>query len=149
MSADGLQLLMRAASAVLLDGTDEDELQDLVSAPPEVLADDASRTLEEEGVSADPAAVAELARAGTRDRELALGLLAQICAMPPLRAEVDARYESLKRMMVLDPVTVAAVALLVLVIKLRKVKVGREGVELTLDPIKASGLDLVKDLLLP
>ena len=52
-------------------------------------------------------------------------------------------------MMVVDPGTVLAAAVLLLVLKLRRVKVGREGVEVTLDPVRQGMLGFVQQLLRP
>ena len=49
-------------------------------------------------------------------------------------------------MMLADPVTITAISLLLLVMKLRRVKVGKEGVEVTLDPIRNGIRDVIKGL---
>jgi hypothetical protein len=81
------------------------------------------------------------------DRALAIALIQELCAIPALRDEVGEAYAARKGMMVVDPGSVLAVSLLLLVLKLRRVRVGREGVEVTLDPVRGGALKLVGSLL--
>jgi hypothetical protein len=144
-----LGLLVQAAAAVLAGAGDGDDLRQATELPAGALAADLGGALAEQGVAADEGAVRRLVEAGERDRQLGIALLRQVCAVPALRAEVDAAYAARQRMMVVDPGTVLAAAVLLLVLKLRRVKVGREGVEVTLDPVRQGMLGFVQQLLRP
>jgi hypothetical protein len=143
-----LGLLVDCAAAVIAEGSGEDaELRELRELPAPVLAPDLAEELGALGVHAGQQQVREIAGQAESSRLLATALLEQICAIPALRAEVDAAYVASQRMMIVDPVSITAISLLVLVMKLRKVKVGRAGVEVTLDPIKKAMVSVIKDLL--
>jgi hypothetical protein len=142
-----LEVLVDCAAAVLAEGAGENaDARDIRELPPAVLAPDLTRALAEAGVRADEHEVERLAEEAASARTLAIALLREICAVPVLRSEVDAAYEASQRMMLADPVTITAISLLLLVMKLRRVKVGKEGVEVTLDPIRNGIRGVIKDL---
>jgi hypothetical protein len=139
-----LRLLLQAATSVLAESAhDESEAADLVERPPSVAAADVGVAVG----GSERLAVDRLVDDPATDRALALVLVREVCAIPALRDEVDEAYAARKRMMVVDPGTVLAVSLLLLVLKLRRVKVGREGVDVELDPVRDGGLRLVAKLL--
>jgi hypothetical protein len=138
-----LRLLLQAAASVLAEAAeDEDEAADMVEMPASEAAAEVGATMGSAGGAArrlvdDPAA----------DRALALELVREVCAIPALRDEVDEAYAARKRMLVVDPGSILAVSLLLLVVKLRRVKVGREGVQVELDPIREGALKFAAKLL--
>lgn len=138
-----LRLLLQVATSVLAESADDqDEAADLAELPPSEAAAQVGATLgEPEDVASRLVDDPEL------DRVLALGLVREVCAIPALRDEVDEAYAARKRMMVVDPGSILAVSLLLLVIKVRRVKVGREGVDIELDPVRNGAVTLVGKLL--
>jgi hypothetical protein len=60
---------------------------------------------------------------------------------------VDAAYTANQRLMIADPVTIMAIGLVLLVMKLRKVKVGKDGLDVTLDPMQDVMAEVIKRLL--
>jgi hypothetical protein len=141
-----LGLLVESAASVLGD-IDRESADEVIGLPTGALTAELKSALASEGVQADDSRVRELIMSQQADRELALAFVRQICTIPALCAEVNAAYEDRTRMLVVDPVTILAVSVLVLVIKLRHVRVGRDGVEVKLDPIKGGMLDSVRQLL--
>lgn len=137
-----LRLLLQVIASVLAESAaDDEEAADLVAMP-------ASEAAAEVGASIGGAedAASRLVEDPAADRALALELVRQVCAIPALRDEVDEAYAARRRMMVVDPGTILAVSLLLLVVKLRRVKVGREGVEIKLDPVRDRALKLAAAL---
>jgi hypothetical protein len=138
-----LRLLLQVAVSVLAEGAeDQDEAADVVEMPASEAAAAVGATVggREEAASRlvdDPAA----------DRALALELVREVCAIPSLRDEVGEAYVARKRMMIVDPGSILAVSLLLLVIKLRRVKVGQGGVDVELDPVREGALKLAAKLL--
>jgi hypothetical protein len=62
-----------------------------------------------------------------------------------LAGEIAEAYERRKDLMAVDPLTISAAALLLLVLRVRRVRISKqEGVDVTLDPLKA---DVVKAVL--
>ena len=139
-----LRLLLQAARSVLAESADDEaEAAELVERPPAEAAADVGVAL---GRSGD---VDRLVDDPEADRALALALVGEICAIPALRDEVGEAYAARKGMMVVDPGSMLAVSLLLLVLKLRRVRVGRDGVEVQLDPVRNGALKLVGNLLGP
>ena len=150
LTDDQLGLLTQCAVTVLAEGAggdadvDVDELREL---PAAVLAPDLAEALRAAGVPAGEQQIERLAEETTATRTLAIALLEQICAVPALRAEVDAAYTAHQRLMIADPVTIMAIGLVLLVMKLRRVKVGKDGLDVTLDPMHEVMAKVIKGLL--
>jgi hypothetical protein len=137
-----LRLLIQVATTVLAESAeDEVEAVELAERPPDDAAAEVGAALD---TSPD---VDRLIDDQELDRALAIALIQELCAVPALRDEVDEAYTARKGMMVVDPGSVLAVSLLLLVIKLRRVRVGREGVEVELDPVRNGALKFVGNLL--
>ena len=142
-----LGLLTKCAAAVIAQGAgDDDDAQEIVELPVAALAPDLADALRQAGVPVNDQQIQQLCETGPSNRALAIVLLEQICAVPALRAEVDAAYTARQRMLVADPVTIAAVGLILLVMKLRRIKIGKEGLDVTLDPIRNVMTNVIKDL---
>jgi hypothetical protein len=119
---------------------------DLQSMPPSVIQDEIAAASESLGLTADEAA--RLAEAASRE-DLAPGLaetvVAELRRDEALAGEIAEAYERRKDLMAVDPLTISAAALLLLVLRVRRVRISKqEGVDVTLDPLKA---DVVKAVL--
>lgn len=150
LSDDELGLLTQCAVTVLAEGAADDDgvdLDELRELPATVLAPDLAEALRAAGVPAGDQQIERLAGERAANRTLAIALLEQICAVPALRAEVDAAYTANQRLMIADPVTIVAIGLVLLVMKLRTVKVGKDGLDVTLDPMQDVMAEVIKHLL--
>jgi hypothetical protein len=150
LSDDQLGLLTQCAVTVIAEGaTDEAgvDVAELRELPATVLAPDLAEALRAAGVPAGDQQIERLAGETTSNRTLAIALLEQICAVPALRAEVDAAYTAHQRLMIVDPVTIMAIGLVLLVMKLRRVKVGKDGLDVSLDPMQDVMADVIKSLI--
>lgn len=138
-----LRLLLQAATSVLTESADDEaKATDLVEMPASAAAAEIGAMLSDSGDDAS-----RLVDDPVADRALAVALVREVCAIPALRDEVDEAYVARKRMLVVDPGSILAISLLLLVLKLRRVKVGREGVDVELDPVRDGALKLVGKLL--
>lgn len=150
LSDDQLGLLTQCAVTVLAEGAADDadvDVDEVRELPAAVLAPDLAEALRAAGVPAGDQQIERLAGETAANRTLAIALLEQICAVPALRAEVDAAYTANQRLMIADPVTIMAIGLVLLVMKLRKVKVGKDGLDVTLDPMQDVMAEVIKHLL--
>jgi hypothetical protein len=143
-----LGVLTECAVAVIAEAAgDNPDVRELRELPPSALAPDLADALSRSGVTVGEREIDQLCEDSHASRVLAIALLQQACTIPALRAEIDAAYVARQRMMVADPVTIVSIALVVLVMKLRRVKLGRDGVDVTLDPVRNVVAKIVKDLL--
>ena len=143
-----LGLLTECAVAVIADGAGDDpDVRELRELPPSALAPDLIDALSRSGVIVGEREIDQLCQDSQASRALAIELLEQACAIPALRAEIDAAYVARRRMLVADPVTIVSITLLVLVLKLRRVKLGHDGLDVTLDPVRNVIASIIKDLL--
>jgi hypothetical protein len=150
LSDDQLGLLTRCAVTVIGEGADDDadvEVAEIRELPSVVLAPDLAEALRAAGVPAGDEQIERLAGETASNRTLAIALLEQICAVPALRAEVDAAYTAQQRQMIVDPVTIGVIGLVLLVMKLRRVKVGKDGLDVTLDPMQDVMAETIKGLI--
>lgn len=113
-----LALVVQAAVDVLRDH--DGQVGRVEEMPPRVLRREASSSL---GV--DEGAVDRATIDARRSRAVALSLLADLAREPTLAAEIESAYDVRKRMMFVDPGTIAAFALLLLVLKLRRIRIGK------------------------
>lgn len=133
------------AAIGVLEPADEDGA-DLQSMPPAALRAEITAAAQSLGVTAEDAA--RLAEAAARD-DLAPGVaeavVAELQRDEALAEEIADAYERRQDLMAVDPLTISAAALLLLVLRVRRVRVSRkDGVDVTLDPLKA---DVVKAVL--
>lgn len=133
------------AAIGVLEPADE-EGADLQSLPPAAIQEQIAAAAESLGVTADEAA--QLAAAASRE-DLAAGVartvVAELQRDEALAGEIADAYERRQELMAVDPLTISAAALLLLVLRVRRVRVSRQdGVDVTLDPLKA---DVVKAVL--
>ena len=143
-----LRLLIEVAASVLGQAADgEADAEEIIEYPPSVLHAELHSALAEFGIAADESAITRLVNDAESDRALGMALIESMCSIPELRDAVDEAYEARRRIMVIDPATIAAVSLLLLVMKVRRVRVGREGVDVTLDPVREGALGFISKLL--
>jgi hypothetical protein len=150
LTDDQLGLLTECAVTVIAQGAADDadvDVAELQELPAAVLAPDLAEALRAAGVPARDEQIERLAEEPATNRSLAIALLEQICAVPALRAEVDAAYTAHQRLMIVDPVTIMAIGLVLLVMKLRQVKIGKDGLDVTLDPMQDVMADVIKGLI--
>jgi hypothetical protein len=119
---------------------------DLQSMPPSVIQYEIAAASASLGLTADEAT--RLAEAAARE-DLAPGLaqtvVTELRRDEALAGEIAEAYERRKDLMAVDPLTISAAALLLLVLRVRRVRISKqEGVDVTLDPLKA---DVVKAVL--
>jgi hypothetical protein len=136
--------LAEAAIGVLEPAYEEGA--DLQSLPGAVIREEIAVAARSLGVA--PEEAAQLAAAAGRE-DLALGVaqavLAQLQRDDALAEEIADVYGRRQDLMAVDPLTISAAALLLLVLRVRRVRVSKqEGIDVTLDPLKA---DIVKAVL--
>lgn len=144
MTDQDIAKLAEAAIGVL--APEDDDGADLQSMPPGVIQGEIAAASESLGLTADEAA--RLAEAAARE-DLAPGVaqavVAELQRDEALAGEIAEAYERRKGLMAVDPLTISAAALLLLVLRVRRVRISKqEGVDVTLDPLKA---DVVKAVL--
>ncbi|MBV9375182.1 MAG: hypothetical protein JO320_09040 [Alphaproteobacteria bacterium] len=142
-----LGLLLEAAAQVLTESAEDDpSVTEVIDYPPSMLQTELRRILAESGIIADEPVATQLVTDTEADRALSVALIQSLCTIPELRDAVDEAYEARRRIMVIDPATIAAVSLLLLVMKVRRVHVGREGIDVRLDPIRDGALSFITKL---
>lgn len=140
-----LSMLLESIISVLKDSAvSRDEAQELLALPSAPRTAELNTALEDAGVVTDVNA-GLFASAGGK-RSLGLALVKSICVDRELRDEVDETYRARQDLMALDPVTLLAVAGLLLVMKLRRVEVGKGHLVIKLDPVKNVMIELLKQL---
>lgn len=143
-----LGMLTESAAAVIADAAGDDpDVRELRELPPSALTPDLADELSQAGVIVDEQALDRLCEDIQASRTLAIAFLEQACTIPALRTEIDAAYAARRRLLVADPATIVSVALLVLVLKLRRVKLGRDGLDVTFDPVRGTITSIINDLL--
>lgn len=139
LSDDELATLIAAAEHVLADfadtadNTDTDaagepdtaQLAELAQLPVAHIAPALAETLREAGTDVDPDDVAALLRDADQSRQLAVQALREISTEPALAEEVAAAYRARREMMAVDPGLVLSGALLLFVLKLKRIKIGK------------------------
>jgi hypothetical protein len=93
-------------------------------------------------LSAEQAAlVAEASMDADRRSGLAPAVVSALQVDPALATEISDAFSNRRDLMAVDPVTIALGALLLLVLRVKRVRVSKDGVEVDLDPLKS---DVVK-----
>ena len=142
--AHELTVMTDAAIGVLLSNSDTDT--SILDAPPSVLrrllVDEARRI----GLTDEDAAIlADGATSAPKVAGVADVLLTELRQSQPIREELDAANARRDELMVIDPVSIAAAALLLAALKVRRVKISKaDGVDLSFDPVKS---EMVKAVL--
>jgi hypothetical protein len=142
-----LALMTDAAIGVLADPaiTDDPILLNLDDVPPSVLKNGIIESAQAAGLSAEDASMlASVVTSPGPAPEIAEILLTQLKRNEQLNAEIAETYRRRSELMVVDPITIGAAALLICVLRVRRLKLSKKGVDISFDPLKA---DMVKVLL--
>jgi|SRR5215472_11417505 len=143
LSDDELGTLIAAALHVIAAETDDAD--DYLSMPVAVASAAIAGSLAEAGTTAEPQAIAGLVRDRDQARALALAALQPIGHEPGLAEMIADAYSERRRMMAVDPGLISAASLLVLVIKLRRIKIGK--VDISFYEIREGVLAQLRNLL--
>jgi hypothetical protein len=125
------------AAIGVLEVADE-EAPDLQLLPPAAMRQQIAEAAEAIGVTPEDAAqLAEAAVSENLAPGVAEVVVSELERDDALAAEIADAYERRRDLMAIDPLTISAAALLLLVLKVRRVRISkREGVDITLDPLK-------------
>jgi hypothetical protein len=114
----------------------------VIELPPRVLRRQLEEAIVAQGFSAEQAAlVAEASMDADRCSGLAPAVVSALQVDPALATEISDAFSNRRDLMAVDPVTIALGALLLLVLRVKRVRVSKDGVEVDLDPLKS---DVVK-----
>jgi hypothetical protein len=130
-----LALLTDAAIGVLTDPaiTDDPILLNLEDAPPSVLKNGIVESAEAIGLSAEDAnKLASVATSSGPAPQVAEILIAQLKRNEQLSAEIAETYSRRSELMVVDPITIGAAALLLCVLRVRRVKLSKNGIDISI-----------------
>jgi hypothetical protein len=144
LSDDEVATLVEAATHVLADAG-EPETAMLTTMPAAYVGPALADTLRESGTDVDPDEVTALLRDVERSRSLAGRALQEISAEPALAEQVATAYRARREMMAVDPSLIEAGALLLLVLKLKRIKVGK--VDISFYEVRESMLAQLRSLL--
>jgi hypothetical protein len=125
------------ATIGVLEVADE-EAPDLQLLPPAVVREQIAQAAEAIGVAPEEAAqLAEAAASEDLAPGVAQAVVAELERDEALAGEIADAYERRSDLMAIDPLTISAAALLLLVLRVRRVRISKqEGVDVTLDPLK-------------
>jgi hypothetical protein len=141
---EDLAVLVAAAIDVVKEHSEDSAVDVEVDALPASVL----RTELVQGLELDEETVDRMIDGGDASRAVGLALLREIGDQPELRAEIEQAYEDRKQMMIVEVGLIAAAALLVLVMKVKKIKVVKgEGVTVDFDPFRPEMVKGVKSLL--
>lgn len=133
-----LRHLSEAAISVLWEQTPDPVVQSPALLPPTVLTSQLGEALQDHS----------LAERMTSDERLlrtaGLAVLAQLAAEPALAAEIDAAYRARQELMIVDGGVLIGGALLLAVFKLKRIKIGKDGVEVNFYQAKADVLTAIR-----
>jgi len=143
LSDDELGTLIVEAQHVI--ASDAGDAIEYLSMPVGVAAGAIAASLGEAGTRAEPQVVAGLVRDPARARALALAALQPIWHEPELGKLVAEAYGERRGMLAVDPELISAVSLLVLILKLKRVKIGK--LDVSFYEIREGVLDQLRNLL--
>jgi hypothetical protein len=123
-----LQQLTAAAVHVLQTGGDHDTAH-AAEMPSRVLIRELQAALNEEDVPTATEDAGRLVTDQVASRPVAIALLRELAKNPELAAEIERAYEARRDMMVIDAGLLLGGALLLLVLKLKRIRVGDKEVE--------------------
>jgi hypothetical protein len=131
---DELRAMIRAATSVLARRGDV-RRDDLAQMPQSVAVAELRGALESEGLALAPEDTIALAEP-TLERRVAEAVLSELGRDAQLRAAIEGARRASDELMVLDPGTLGVVALVLLSVKVRRIRVTRDGVDVAFDPVK-------------
>jgi hypothetical protein len=141
-----LRLLLASAMSVLQRIADEEDtalVEEVAVVPPAPLTQELQALLIESGVKVNPAQAEQL----TDSRLAMLLALKQIARQPELVRRVEGTFQERRRMLFVDPGTILAGAVLILVIKLKRVRADRGGVDIEFRDLKSDMLGAIRKFL--
>jgi hypothetical protein len=147
LSDHELEGLVAAAISVLEEGADDPSLQNVADMPPGPTASELRSLLGGAGVEAEQAELEQLVTDEATARELALATLRELGREPQLAAAIEEAWRARSGMMIVDAGFVIAGALLLLVMKLKRVQVGKGEVDVEFYEAKSETLGAVRRLL--
>jgi hypothetical protein len=137
-----LNRLVEAATEVLA----EHEGSGFNGLPPGVLGDELRRAFADDGVTIGQEAAHRLVYGGDQEA-IVRPVLMQLGREPAIAEEIAEAYEARRRMMMVDPASIAAGALLLLVLKLRRVRVEKGIVEVDFYEASKTALEAARSYL--
>lgn len=141
-----LRAAVRAAGSVLYRRGDvEDDPQEM---PQSVLVSQLREALEVEGLALSREDAMELAKEPMA-RPVAEAVLREVGGDPELRDAIERARRAAEELMVVDPGTLGVLALLLLATKVRRVRVGRQGIDVEFDQVKTGVVSRIGALLGP
>jgi hypothetical protein len=145
LSDDELAMLVEAAEHVIADSADAPDASIYLRMPVTRVGEAIAGSLQDAGTATDPDDVTAVLRDHDSARQLAVQALRTIGEEPALAGQVAAAYLARREMMVVDAGLVAAGALLLLVLKLKRIKIG--NVDISFYEARAGALELLRTLL--
>jgi hypothetical protein len=143
LSDEELAYLTSAAMAVLAEHADP-QLEDPTKLPHNLLIAETRAALAPEGIDVGESDAAEVVSDADLTRSMELSLLRNV-ERSPLKDEVGDVYERLHNMMVLDGGLLLGGAVLILVLKLKRIKIGDSEIEFY--DVKADLLNAIRSFL--
>jgi len=128
LADEELQLLTAAAMHVLETGGDGGA-RDASRMPEQALTREVREALAAEGIDTDTGDAERIVTDEAVSRPVAIALLSELATEPELKSEIERAYEARRDMMVVDGGLILGGALLLLVLKLKRVKIGDNEVE--------------------
>jgi hypothetical protein len=140
-----LRLLVEVAVELLAGGADDpDRPTDL---PRSMLIGQVRDLLAADGVAVDDPRVADQLAGDGLFRPAVLPVLEQLASDPQVADAIAEAYEARQRMMVVDGGFLVGAALLLLVLKLKRVRLAKLGVDVELYEAKADAVQAIKGLI--
>ena len=147
LSDSELNALVAAAASVLAENAEGDEAEETLSMPPGPAARELRSLLDGAGVPVDEAEAERLVTDEAASREVALAVLRELGKEPEVAAEIEEAWRARRGMMVVEGGVLIGAALLLLVMKLKRVSVKREGAEVEFYEAKGGVLAAIKGFL--
>jgi hypothetical protein len=144
---DQLNALVAAAASVLAEAGDDPAAAETLAMPPGAAARELRAQLDGAGVAVDEAEAERLVSDQAASREVALTVLRELGKEPGLAAEIEEAWRARRGMMVVEGGVLVGAALLLLVMKLKKLSVRREGLDVEFYEAKNDVLAAIKGFL--
>jgi hypothetical protein len=127
-----LRELTKVTASVLVDSCSEPVAlnQDVLDLPPLALSRQIAFEFSDIVPQATPETIQKLLESEAASREVSLALLGKIREIDPLSSLISEAYEEHRRRMAGPELLLAIGALIILAIKVKKLKISKEGVEL-------------------
>ncbi|MGQ0569516.1 MAG: hypothetical protein ACT4P5_08315 [Armatimonadota bacterium] len=142
-----LNALVAAAVSVISEGAEDPTALELAGLPLGPASREIQALLGEAGLEIDQVTAERIIREEGISRPLAISLLKEISNQPTLAAEIEAAYRQRQKLMIVDAGLVAAGALLLLVLKLKRVRVGKDAAEVEFYEAKGGALQAIRHFL--